>query len=82
MKWDKEAEQAAEILPIPPMMGSYARLHAEKVARQRGLDYVTSDVVKETEQVYADFMGKEKTEQLKAFFAGTDPALEMEMSFL
>ncbi len=78
MKWDKEAEQAAEILPIPPMMGAYARLHAEKVARQRGLDCVTADVVKETEQVYADFMGKEKTEQLKAFFAGTGPAPEME----
>lgn len=78
MKWEKEAEQAAEMLPIPPMMGSYARLHAEKVARQRGLDYVTADVVKETEQVYADFMGKEKTGQLKAFFAGTGPAPEME----
>ncbi len=78
MKWDKEAEQAAEMLPIPPMMGSYARLHAEQVARQRGLDYVTAVIVKETEQVYADFMGKEKTGQLKAFLAGTGPVPKME----
>ena len=78
MKWDKEAEQKAEMLTIPPMMGSYARLHAEKTARHMGLDCVTPDVIKETEQVYADFMGKEKTEELKAFFASTGPAPEME----
>ena len=48
MKWEKEAEQTAEMLPIPPMMGSYARLHAEKLARQSGLNYVTADIVKET----------------------------------
>ena len=63
MKWDKEAEQIAEMLPIPPMMGPYARLHAEKAARHRGLDCVTVEAVKETEQAYADFLGKEKTEQ-------------------
>ena len=78
MKWDQAAEQAVEMLPIPPMMGSYARIHAEKVARHRGLDCVTADTVKETEKAYADFMGKEKTEQFKAFFAGTGPAPEME----
>ena len=57
MKWDKEAEQKVEMLPIPPMMGAYSRLHAEKVARHRGLDCVTTDVVKVTEQTYADFLG-------------------------
>lgn len=78
MQWDKEAEQAAEQLPIPPMMGPYARLHAEKVARHRGLNCVTAEVLEETEQVYADFMGKEKTEQFRAFLAGTGPAPEIE----
>jgi len=35
-------------------------------------------MIEETEQAYADFLGKEKTEQLKAFFAGTGPAPEIE----
>ncbi|MEI6126563.1 MAG: hypothetical protein WCQ99_08435 [Pseudomonadota bacterium] len=78
MIWDKEAEEALELLPVPPIMGPYAHLHAEKIARHRGLDRVTAAVVKETAKVYADFMGKEKTEQLKAFLAGTGPMPEME----
>ena len=78
MKWDNAAEKKAEMLPVPPVMTSYARLHAEKVARHRGLDCVTADVVQETEKVYTDFMGREKAEQLRAFLAGTGPMPEME----
>jgi ferredoxin len=78
MKWDTAAEKTAEMLPIPPVMAPYARLHAEKIARQRGLECVTADVVHETEKVYADFMGMEKTGQLRAFLAGTGPMPEME----
>ena len=78
MHWDKDAEKAHEMLPIPPMMGPYARLQSEKIARHKGIDHVTAEVVKETEKVYANFMGREKTEQLKAFIAGTGPAPEVE----
>ncbi len=78
MKWEKEAEKAHEMLPIPPMMGPYARLQSEKIARHKGLDHVTVGVVKETEKIYADFMGEEKTAQLRAFMAGTGPAPELE----
>lgn len=78
MKWETAAEKTAEMLPIPPVMSAYARLHAEKVARHRGLDCVTAEVVQETDRVYADFMGKEKTEQLRSFLAGTGPMPEME----
>jgi len=78
MKWDKDAEMALEMLPIPPMMGPYARLQSEKIARHRGCDLVTAGVVKETEKIYADFIGKEKTEQLRAFINGTGPAPELE----
>ncbi len=78
MRWDKDAEKAHEMLPIPPMMGPYARLQSEKIARHKGLDSVTHDIVKETEKIYADFMGKEKTEQLEAFISGTGPAPEIE----
>ena len=78
MHWDKDAEKAHDMLPIPPMMGPYARLQSEKIARHRGLDRVTLEVVNEVEKVYEDFVGKEKTEQLRAFLDGTGPALELE----
>lgn len=78
MKWDENAEKAVETLPVPPIMLPYARLQAEKIARHRGLDSVTAAVLKETEKVYADFMGKEKTGQLRAYIAGTGPMPEME----
>ena len=78
MRWDKDAEKVHEMLPVPPMMGPYARLQAEKIARQKGLDCVTADIIKETEKMYADFMGGEKYEQLRAFISGTGPAPEVE----
>jgi len=78
MKWDKAAEKAQEMLPIPPMMAPFARLQSEKIARHRGLDCVTVEVVNETATVYRDFMGKEKTEELKAFIDGRGPAPAIE----
>ena len=83
MGWDEAAEKAHEMLPIPPMMGPYARLQAEKIARHKGLDCVTTDIVKETDTMYKDFMGEEKYDELKAFMSGTGPApaLEDELFF-
>ena len=78
MRWDKDAEKAHEMLPIPPMMGPYARLQTEKIARHKGLNCVTTDIVKETEKIYKDFMGEEKYEELKAFMNGTGPAPQLE----
>jgi len=78
MKWDEDAQKAHEMLPIPPMMGSFARIQSEKIARQQGLDSVTAEVMKETEKVYRDFVGEEKTEELRAFLQGTGPAPAME----
>jgi ferredoxin len=73
MMWDNDAEKRFELLPVPPMMKSYARLQAEKIARGRGLARVTDACVRETEQVYRDFIGEEKTEQLRAYVTGEGP---------
>lgn len=73
MFWEDDAEKRFDLLPVPPMMKPYARLQAEKIARGRGLDRVTAEAVRETEQVYRDFVGEEKTEQLRAYFAGEGP---------
>jgi dissimilatory sulfite reductase (desulfoviridin) alpha/beta subunit len=78
MQWDEAAEKALEMIPVPPIMSSFARLQSEKIARKKGLDLVTFDIVKETEKVYGDFMGREKTEELKAFLEGRGPAPAME----
>jgi Pyruvate/2-oxoacid:ferredoxin oxidoreductase delta subunit len=78
MNWDEEARKAQEQIPIPPIMIPFARLQSEKIARQRGLDRVTVGIVKETEKIYRDFMGDEKTKQLRAFFSGEGPAPAME----
>lgn len=78
MNWDKDAKKAHEILPVPPMMLPYARLQSEKIARHQGRDLVTVEVVKETEKIYRDFVGKEKTEELKAFIQGAGPAPTIE----
>jgi Fe-S-cluster-containing hydrogenase component 2 len=78
MNWDKAAEKAQEMLPIPPMMAPFARLQSEKIARRRGLNCVTTEVVNESARVYRDFMGKEKTEELQAFLEGRGPAPAME----
>ena len=78
MKWNEDARKAHEILPVPPMMLSYARLQSEKIARHKGRDLVTVEVVKETEKIYGDLVGKEKTEEMKAFIQGTGPAPTIE----
>ena len=78
MKWNEDARKAHEILPVPPMMLSYARLQSEKIARHKGYDRVTVEVVKETENVYRDLIGNEKTDALKAFIQGTGPAPTIE----
>lgn len=73
MLWDDDAEKHWERLPVPPMMKPYARLQAEKIARGRKLDRVTDVCVEETERAYRDFIGEEKTEQLRAYMAGEGP---------
>jgi ferredoxin len=78
MKWDDDAKKMHEMLPVPPMMGPFARLQAEKIARHKGLDRVSADVMRETEKVYVDFMGKEKAEELRAYMDGRGPAPAME----
>jgi len=74
MRWEHDAEEAVERMPIPPMMGSYARLQAEKCARQLGRTHVTLEAVQEAERLYREFVGKEKTEEIRAFIEGRGPA--------
>ncbi len=73
MFWEADAEKRFDVLPVPPVMKPYARLQAEKIARGKGLTRVNEETMWETEKVYRDFVGEEKTEQLRAYLAGEGP---------
>ena len=72
MEWDAEAEKIIEEIPLPPIMGRFARLDAERRALQRGLDTVTPAIAKAVEKGYERVFGKEATDMVRAMNNGED----------
>ena len=72
MDWDSEAEKIIEEIPLPPIMGRFARMDAERRALQRGLDTVTVPIVKAVEKGYERVFGKEATDMVRAMNNGED----------
>ncbi len=72
MNWDNEAEKIIENIPLPPIMGRFARMDAERRALQRGLDTVSAVVAKAVEKGYERVFGKEATEMVRAMSNGED----------
>ena len=72
MHWDHEAEKIIDEIPLPPIMGRFARMDAERRAMQRGLDTVTVPIVKAVEKGYERVFGKEATEMVRAMNNGED----------
>lgn len=72
MNWDKEAEKIIDEIPLPPIMGRFARMDAERRAMQKGLDSVTVAIVKAVEKGYERVFGKEATEMVRAMNRGDD----------
>ncbi len=72
MNWDAEAEKIVEEIPLPPIMGRFARMDAERRAMHRGLDTVTVPIVKAVEKGYERVFGKEATEMVRAMSSGGD----------
>jgi Fe-S-cluster-containing hydrogenase component 2 len=77
MEWEKEAEERHELMPIPPNVSIFARKQAEKCARNKRMQKVTVKEVLEAEQEYADFFGREKTQEMKNAFEGKEPTPQM-----
>jgi Pyruvate/2-oxoacid:ferredoxin oxidoreductase delta subunit len=77
MKWEKEAEERHEQMPVPPNVSIFARKQAEKCARSKGMQKVTVKEVLEAEEAYADFFGREKTQEMKNAFEGKEPTPQM-----
>jgi len=52
--------------------GGYARIQAEKIARQLGMDEVTADIINKTQMIYLDFIGEEKPWSWRPFYREQD----------
>jgi len=78
VNWDTEAEKIIEDIPLPPIMGRFARMDAERRAMQRGFDTVTAPIVKAVEKGYERVFGKEATEMVRAMSNGEDVELPEE----
>jgi Fe-S-cluster-containing hydrogenase component 2 len=77
MEWDKEANERHHQMPIPPNVSIFARKQAEKYARSKGKNCVTVKEVREAQEAYADFFGREKTEEMKNMLEGKEPVPQM-----
>jgi len=78
MNWDAEAEKIVEQIPLPPIMGRFARMDAERRALQRGLATVTPEVAKAVAKGYERVFGKEATEMVRSMMQGGDIDLPLE----
>ncbi len=70
IQWTKESEEAVENLPLPPMLGSYARLECERLARKKGLNSVTPEIVGEADKRYELAIGRDVMRKLREMARG------------
>ena len=78
MKWQKEALEMVESIPLPPMIAHFAKMDAERRAKKKGLDRVTTDIAQETEKGYEKALGKEAVDLLRAMARGENVQLPEE----
>jgi Fe-S-cluster-containing hydrogenase component 2 len=81
IQWTKEAEEAVENLPLPPMLSSYARLECERLAKKKGLSNVTPEVVAEADKRYDLAIGRDVMRKLRAMARGEGEGMEMPEEF-
>ena len=81
IQWTKEAEEAVENLPLPPMLSSYARLECERLAKKKGLSSVTPEVVAEADKRYDLAIGRDVMRKLRSMARGEGEDMEMPEEF-
>jgi len=81
ISWTKEAEEAVENLPLPPMLNSYARLECERLAKKKGVDSVTPEIVAEADKNYELAIGRDVMRKLRAMARGEGEGMEMPEEF-
>ena len=81
IQWTKEAEEAVENLPLPPMLNSYARLECERLAKKKGVESVTPEIVAEADKNYERAIGRDVMIKLRAMARGEGEGMEMPEEF-
>ena len=81
IQWTKEAEEAVDNLPLPPMLGSYARLECERLARKKGLNLVTSEIVEEADKRYELAIGRDVMRKLRDMARGEGDGMAIPEEF-
>jgi Fe-S-cluster-containing hydrogenase component 2 len=81
IQWTKEAEEAVENLPLPPMISSYARLECERLAKKKGLSSVTPEVVAEADKRYDLAIGRDVMRKLRSMARGEGEGMDMPEEF-
>jgi len=81
IQWTKEAEEAVENLPLPPMLSSYARLECERLAKKKGLKIVTPGIVAEADKRYELAIGRDVMRKLRAMARGEGEGMVMPEEF-
>jgi Fe-S-cluster-containing hydrogenase component 2 len=81
IKWTKETEDALENLPLPPMISQYARLECERLAKKKGLDTVTPEIVAEADKRYDLAIGRDVMTKLRAMARGEGEGMVMHEEF-
>jgi ferredoxin len=79
--WTKEAEDAVEKLPLPPMISEYARLECERLARVKGVNQVTPEIVAEADTRYDLAIGRDVMHKLRAMARGEGDGVVMPEEF-
>jgi len=77
MKWNSDAIERHQKMPIPPTYTTFSGKQIEKIARKKGLSTVTVEEVKEAEELYKDYFGIQKTEEMKNLQEGKEPVPQM-----
>lgn len=73
MKWNSDARERHQRMPIPVTYSSFALKQIEKIARKKRLTTVTVEEVQEAEELYKDYFGIQKTEEMKNLLEGKEP---------
>ena len=66
MKWDKEAKEVVDSIPMPEIMKNMTILYAEKLARKNKKAEVSMEEVVQTRDDYFELFGDTLMKRLKA----------------
>ena len=87
MKWEKDAREVVDAIPVHEIIKNMVILWAEKLARKKNSDTVTMEEVQQTRDDYFAFLGPETMERIQKMRdegmsdEQIDPMIELNRAF-